>query len=78
MSIYDPSTLGTATNQIAFNQTTFPIFRVQSRRPQQRQTRELDIPIPFESGISDFETLIGQTAYIIEGTMYPGGEAEYD
>lgn len=79
MSIYDESTLGTATNQIAFNQfAAFPIFRVQSRRPQQRQTRELDIPIPFENGISDFETLIGQTAYIIEGTMYPGGEAEYD
>lgn len=54
------------------------MFRVISRRPQQRQTRELDIPVPFESGISDFETLIGQTAYIIEGIMYPGGEAEYD
>ena len=78
MSIYDSSTLGTASNQIEFNGTSFPIFRVQSRQPQRRQLRELDIPIPFENGISDFETLIGQTAYIIEGTMYPGGEAEYD
>lgn len=78
MSIYDSSTLGTASNQIEFNGTDFPIFRVQSRQPQRRQLRELDIPIPFENGISDFETLIGQTAYIIEGTMYPGGEAEYD
>jgi len=63
---------------VTFNGTQFPIFRVQSRQPQRRQLRELDIPIPFENGISDFETLIGQTAYIIEGTMYPGGEAEYD
>lgn len=78
MSIYDQSTLGTVNNQITFNGTSFPIFRVQSRQPQRRQLRELDIPIPFENGISDFETLIGQTSYIIEGTMYPGGEAEYD
>lgn len=78
MSIYSASSLGTDTNIVEFNGTTFPIFRVQSRRPQQRQIRDLDIPVPFESGISDFETLIGKTAYIIEGTMYPGGEAEYD
>lgn len=78
MSIYDSSTLGTTANQIQFNGTTFPIFRVQTRQPQRRQIRELDLPVPFESGISDFETLIGQTAYVIEGTMYPGGESEYD
>lgn len=78
MSIYSASSLGTDANIVEFNGTTFPIFRVQSRRPQQRQIRDLDIPVPFESGISDFETLIGKTAYIIEGTMYPGGEAEYD
>jgi len=78
VSIYDQSTLGTATNQIQFNGTSFPIFRVVSRQPQRRQIRELDIPVPFENGISDFETLIGQTAYIIEGVMYPGGESEYD
>ena len=79
MSIYDTSTLGTDTNQIIFNQnTTFPVFRVISRTPQRRQIRELDIPVPFENGISDFETLIGQTAYVIEGIMYPGGESQYD
>lgn len=79
MSIYDQSTLGTANNQITFNDTaTFPVFRVISRMPQRRQVRDLDIPLPFESGISDFKTLIGQTAYIIEGIMYPGGESQYD
>lgn len=79
MSIYDQSTLGTETNQIAFNvNTIFPVFRVISRTPQRRQIRDLDIPIPFENGISDFETLIGQSAYVIEGVMYPGGESEYD
>lgn len=79
MSIYDQSTLGTDTNQITFNDTTtFPVFRVISRQPQQRQVRELDIPVPFENGISDFETLIGRSVYVIEGIMYPGGESEYD
>lgn len=79
MSIYDFSELGTDTNKILFNRTTtFPVYRIISRRPQQRNIRELDIPVPFENGISDFETLIGKTAYIIEGIMYPGGESQYD
>lgn len=78
MSIYASSTLGTDTNQIEFNGTEFPIFRVQSRRPQQRQIRDLDIAVPFENGISDFETLIGKVAYVIQGTMYPGSESNYD
>ena len=79
MSIYATSYLGTDTNKITFNQnTTFPVFRIISRRPQQRQIRELDIPVPFENGISDFETLIGKTAYVIEGIMYPGSESQYD
>lgn len=79
MSIYLESSLGTDTNQIAFNNhTASPVYRIQTRQPQRRSIRELDIPIPFESGISDFETLIGQTVYVIEGTMYPGSEYEHD
>lgn len=79
MSIYATSYLGTDTNKITFNQnTTFPVYRIISRRPQQRQVRELDIPVPFENGISDFETLLGKTAYVIEGVMYPGSESQYD
>jgi len=78
LSIYASSAIGTDTNKITFNGTTFPIFRVQARRPQQRNIRDLDINVPFENGISDFETLIGKTAYIIEGTMYPGSESNYD
>jgi hypothetical protein len=79
MSIYQTSSLGTENNKITFNQnTTFPVYRVISRQPQRRQIRDLDIPIPFESGVSDFETLIGQTGYVIEGIMYPGTESQYD
>lgn len=78
MSIYEVSTLGTADNQITFNNyTEFPIYRVQARAPQARLIRDLDIPIPFESGISDFQTLVGKMAYVIEGKMYPSGEADY-
>lgn len=79
MSIYLGSSLGTDANRVTFNDyTASPVYRIQSRQPQRRQIRELDIPIPFESGISDFETLVGQTIYILEGTMYPGSEAEFD
>ena len=79
MSIYQSSSLGTANNLINFNDfTASPVYRIQSRQPQRRQLRELDIPVPFESGIADFETLVGQTAYVIDGTMYPGSENEYD
>lgn len=79
MAIYDSSSLGTTNNKITFNAyTTFPVYRVRSRMPMRRQMRELDIPIPFESGISDFETLEGQSVYVIEGTMYPGTDAQYD
>lgn len=79
MSLYDTGYIGTTANRITLNDfTTTPVYRLISRQPQRRQVRELDIPIPFESGISDFETLIGQTAYIIEGIMYPGSESEFD
>jgi len=78
MSIFDQATIGTANNQVVFNNyTSFPLYRVVSEQPQQRQVRELDIPIPFESGISDFETLIGRTAYVIQGKMYPSSEADW-
>lgn len=78
MSIYGSSSLGTDTNKITFNGTTYPIYRVQSRAPQSRQIRDLDLPIPFESGVSDFETLEGGSAYVLQGTMYPGNESDYD
>lgn len=78
MSIFLPSQIGTTSNLINFNDfTKSPVYRIQTREPQRRQIRELDLPIPYESGISDFETLIGQTAYVIEGTMYPGSEQEH-
>lgn len=79
MSVYAESTLGTANNLVTFNDyTKFPIYRVISRQPQQWQVRDYDLPVPFESGISDFETLLGKTAYVIEGTMYPDGESGHD
>lgn len=79
MSIYDSASVGTNNNKVTFNNfAVTPVFRMISTAPQRRQIRDLDIPIPFESGISDFLTLIGETAYVLEGIMYPGGESEYD
>lgn len=79
MAIYDPGYIGTTANRVTLNDfDASPLFRVRSEQPQSRDVRELDIPIPFENGISDFRTLLGEVAYIIEGTMYPGDEAEFD
>lgn len=79
MSIYEPSTLGAPDNQIQFNDPSVdPFYRIQSRMPQKYQLREEDFPVPFDNGISDFLTLIGQTVYILTGTMYPATEASYD
>lgn len=79
MSIYAPATLGFPDNQISFNVYTInPVYRSVTRLPQKYQIREQDIPIPFESGVADFNTLIGQTIYLIEGVMYPGDESSYD
>lgn len=79
MSLYETATIGTATNQITFNDTSStPYYRLQSRAPQRRQLRELDIPVPFESGIMDTGDYMGQYAYVIQGTMYPASESDSD
>lgn len=79
MAIYDTGYIGTTANRVTFNDfNSSPLFRVRSERPQARQLRELDVPIPFESGIADFRTLVGEMGFIIDGTMYPADEAEFD
>lgn len=78
MSVYDPSTLGALDNQLTFNGTVLPIYRIISRQPQNRQFRQLDEPIPFEDGVTDFQTLEGASDYVIQGVMYPGDESSYD
>jgi hypothetical protein len=78
MSIYSSATLGWPDNMITFNNySVFPVYRAQSRSPLQFNVRDSDIPIPFESGINDFETLIGKTVYAIKGVMYPRDESSY-
>jgi len=79
MSIYSRATLGEADNQVVFNDYTLdPVFRTKARAPSKWQIRQQDLPVPFESGSSDFLTLIGDSAYIIAGTMYPSSESSYD
>lgn len=79
MSIYTKATIGYTDNTITFNDYSLnPVYRSVARLPQKYQIREQDIPIPFESGVADFNTLIGQTVYLIEGVMYPADESSYD
>lgn len=79
MSIYEQSTIGDPDNQITFNDASAdPYYRVMTRMPQKYQIREDDVPVPFESGISDFLTLVGETMYVLTGIMYPANESSYD
>lgn len=79
MSIYTISTLGEPDNRIRFNDiSTDPYYRVSARLPQRFQIRQEDIPVPYQSGTSDFLTLVGESTYVIEGTMYPRSQSSYD
>jgi hypothetical protein len=79
VSIYTRSTLGEPDNQIVFNDiSTDPYIRVSARLPQKFQIRQEDIPVPYQGGTSDFLTLIGESTYVIEGTMYPRSQNSYD
>lgn len=81
MPIYDPSTLGVAGNQIRFNDDSAgvdPYYRVIRRRPNNRDVRNFDTPLPEDSGIADFKTLLGRTDYVLDGRMYPGSTASYE
>lgn len=83
MPIYDLSTLGTPDNKITFNDFDYQhqqgvLFRIQRRQPTRREIREFDIPIPENSGVADYQTFIGKSFLIIEGTMYPDDETFFD
>lgn len=79
MSIYTKATLGYSDNQVTFNDiSTDPYYRTEIRVPQKYQLREQDLPIPLESGVSDFATFIGDVVYMIAGTMYPRSQDTYD
>lgn len=79
MSIYGLATLGESDNQISFNDFTLdPVFRALARSASKFQIRQQDLPVPFESGSSDFLTLLGDVSYIIQGKMYPASENSYD
>lgn len=79
MSVYTKAKLGEADNQVLLNDdSSDPYYRIRARTVNKWQIRQQDLPIPFESGSSDFETLIGDSAHIIVGTMYPSDETLYD
>lgn len=77
-TIFDESTLGTSNNQITFNDDNGTIYyRLKNRVPQRREIREFDIPLQENTGIADFQTFIGKTMFILEGTMYPDDEDSF-
>src|SRR5665213_3282957 len=79
MSVFTLAKLGEADNQLLINDFTIdPVFRSKARAPTKWQIRQEDLPVPFESGSNDFLTLLGESGYIIAGTMYPSSERSYD
>lgn len=77
-ALFDQSYIGTANNRIIFNDaSTHPFFRVTDTKVMNRQIREQDVPIPGAQGVADFRTFEGKSYFVIEGMMYPSGEAEY-
>jgi len=74
--IYSQFTYGSSTNYITFNDESGDyIFKARSRIATRRDIRSFDMPVPFDMGVTDFETLIGKTNYIIEGTLYAINES---
>lgn len=79
MSIYTKAKLGVIGNQVKFNDDSVdPYYRAEARASSKWQIRQQDLPVPFESGNNDFLTLLGDSAYIIAGHMYPSDETTYD
>jgi hypothetical protein len=79
MSIFRQSTLGTANNQITFNQLgAYPYYRMTSKTLTRRELVEYDIKIPETMGVADFQTLEGKAYLLLSGTMYPKDEPTYD
>lgn len=79
MSIFSPATLGESDNLLRLNNYQVdPVYRALARSANKYQIRQQDLPVPFESGSSDFLTLLGETSYIIQGKMYPSSETAYD
>lgn len=76
---YDICSLGTAANQIVFNDfKNSPLYRIQSWFASRRQLEEFDITLPESSGVDDFQTFVGKEYLIIRGKMNPANDFEYN
>lgn len=79
MSIFSKATLGIGEDTLTFNDDTAAIyFRMQREDPRNFSIRNYDTPLPQESGMIDFRTLIGRADIMLTGTMYPNDEQQYD
>ena len=79
MAIYEQSTLGTASNQIVFNdENGTPFYRLTRRTPSRREIAQFDIKLPEQTGDVDFQTYIGKTYLMLDGVMYPDDDAGFD
>jgi hypothetical protein len=77
LPIYSTFTYGSSTNFLTFNDeasynagTADYIVKARRRMATRRDIRDFDMPVPDEMGITDFQTLVGKTHYVIEGQVY--------
>lgn len=79
MPIYDVSTVGTSLNEITFNDDSAnPFYRMKRRSVTRREIEEFDIKLPEGTGDADFQSYIGKSYTVLEGTMYPDDETSFD
>ena len=74
--IYAQFTFGSTTNLITFNDKSQDyVFKARRRYATQRDIRQFDTVVPDESGVVDYQTLIGKMYYVVEGTLYGRNES---
>jgi len=74
LPVYSNFTFGSSTNYLTFNLAGDYTVKAKRRLASNRDVRHFDQNVPFDMGITDYETLIGKTLYLIEGVLYAKNE----
>lgn len=77
--VYEQSSIGTGANQVIFNSfTIYPVYRMKQRAVTKREIEEFDIKLPEGTGDADFQTFIGKSYFVIQGTMFGKDRVSFD
>lgn len=75
LPIYQEFTFGSSANLLTFNDKDADfVIKATRRLATKRDIRSFDTPVPFDSGITDYETFVGRMFYMIDGRIYGRNE----